>query len=120
MLEVLGENYIRTARAYGLPERLIVYKVRAEERLHPDHAVLGLGIGRLLGGAVLVEIVFARPGPRAARLRSRSRRATSPSCRAPCWWSCAVRRHEPSGRPLLFVDRSRGIRRTDERPGAPA
>ena len=62
MLETMGENFIRTARAYGLSERLITYKYALKNACIPTIAVLGLGIGRLLGGAVLVEIVFARPG----------------------------------------------------------
>ena len=62
MLEVLSENYIRTARAYGLPSRMITYKYALKNAFIPPLAILGLGIGRLLGGAVLVEIVFARPG----------------------------------------------------------
>jgi peptide/nickel transport system permease protein len=62
MLEVLGENYIRTSRAYGLSERLITYKYALKNACIPTIAILGMGIGRLLGGAVLVEIVFARPG----------------------------------------------------------
>ncbi|WP_376800875.1 ABC transporter permease [Candidatus Raskinella chloraquaticus] len=62
MLEILGENHIRTMRAYGLPERLIVYKYALKNACIPIIAILGLGIGRLLGGAVLVEIVFSRPG----------------------------------------------------------
>jgi peptide/nickel transport system permease protein len=62
MLEVMGEPYIRTARAYGLPERLVTYKYALKNACIPTIAILGLGIGRLLGGAVLVEIVFARPG----------------------------------------------------------
>ncbi len=62
MLEVLGQPYIRTARAYGLPARQVVYKYALKNALVPALAVLGLGVGRLLGGAVLIEIVFARPG----------------------------------------------------------
>jgi peptide/nickel transport system permease protein len=62
MLEVMNEPYIRTARAYGLPERLVTYKYALKNACIPTLAILGLGIGRLLGGAVLVEIVFARPG----------------------------------------------------------
>jgi peptide/nickel transport system permease protein len=62
MLETLGENFIRTARAYGLSERLVTYKYALKNACIPTIAVLGLGVGRLLGGAVLVEIVFARPG----------------------------------------------------------
>ncbi len=62
MLEVMAEPYIRTARAYGLPERIVTYKYALKNACIPTLAILGLGIGRLLGGAVLVEIVFARPG----------------------------------------------------------
>lgn len=62
MLEVLNEPYIRTARAYGLPGYQILYKYALKNACVPVLAVLGLGVGRLLGGAVLVEIVFARPG----------------------------------------------------------
>lgn len=62
MLEVMGENYIRTSRAFGLSERLITYKYALKNACIPTITILGLGIGRLLGGAVLIEIVFARPG----------------------------------------------------------
>lgn len=62
LLEVLSSDYIRTARAYGLSKRKIVYKYALKNAGIPTLAVLGLGIGRLLGGAVLVEIIFARPG----------------------------------------------------------
>ena len=62
MLEVMGENYIRTSRAYGLSERLITYKYALKNACIPTITILGLGVGRLLGGAVLIEIVFARPG----------------------------------------------------------
>lgn len=62
MLEVMGENYIRTSRAYGLSERLVTYKYALKNACIPTLAILGMGIGRLLGGAVLVEIVFSRPG----------------------------------------------------------
>ena len=62
MLEVLAEPYIRTARAYGLPPGRIVFAYALKNAIIPPLAILGLGIGRLLGGAVLVEIVFSRPG----------------------------------------------------------
>jgi peptide/nickel transport system permease protein len=62
MLEVLGENYIRTSRAYGLSNRLVTYKYALKNACIPTIAILGMGIGRLLVGAVLIEIVFARPG----------------------------------------------------------
>ena len=62
MLEVMGEAYIRTSRAYGLSEHLVTYKYALKNACIPTITILGMGIGRLLGGAVLVEIVFARPG----------------------------------------------------------
>ena len=62
MLEVLNEPYIRTVRAYGLPVRQVLFKYALKNAFIPPLAILGLGVGRLLGGAVLVEIVFARPG----------------------------------------------------------
>jgi peptide/nickel transport system permease protein len=62
MLEVMGENYIRTARAYGITRRIVTYKYALKNACIPTIAILGMGIGRLIVGAVLVEIVFARPG----------------------------------------------------------
>lgn len=62
MLEVLQAPYIRTAQAYGLPAWQVTYKYALKNACIPVLAVLGLGVGRLLGGAVLVEIVFSRPG----------------------------------------------------------
>jgi peptide/nickel transport system permease protein len=62
MLEILGENHIRTARAFGLPERRIVLRYALKLAVLPTVAVLGVGIGHLLSGAVFAEIVFARPG----------------------------------------------------------
>jgi len=62
LLEVLGEAHIRTARAYGVPERRIVYRNALKLAAIPTVAILGLGVGRLLGGAIFAEIVFARPG----------------------------------------------------------
>ncbi len=62
MLEVLGENYIRTARAFGLPEHLIVFRYALKLAILPTVTLLGVSIGNLLSGAVFAEIVFARPG----------------------------------------------------------
>jgi ABC-type dipeptide/oligopeptide/nickel transport system permease component len=62
MLEVLGSDYIRTARAKGLSERLIVTKHALKNALIPIITVLGLQTGLLLGGAVLTEHIFAWPG----------------------------------------------------------
>ena len=62
MLEVLGEDYIRTARAKGTPRRRIVYTHALRNALIPIVTVVGLYLGLLFGNAVLTEIVFNRPG----------------------------------------------------------
>ena len=62
MLEVLGETYIRTAFAQGIRERVVFYKLALKNALIPVIAVLGVGLGSLIGGAIFVEVIFARPG----------------------------------------------------------
>jgi peptide/nickel transport system permease protein len=62
MLEVLGTNYIRTARAFGLRERLIFYKYALKNAIIPTVAVVSVGLGDLMGGAVFVEVIFSRQG----------------------------------------------------------
>lgn len=62
MLEALGENHIRTARAFGLPPLRIVIGYALRLSIPPTITVIGLGIGQMLSSAVFVEIVFARPG----------------------------------------------------------
>ncbi len=62
MLEVMGENHIRTARAFGLSERRIVMIYALRIAILPVVTVIGVGIGFLLSSAVFAEIVFARPG----------------------------------------------------------
>jgi peptide/nickel transport system permease protein len=62
LLEVMGEDYIRTARAKGLPERRVVWRHGVRSAITPVVTVLGLDIGVLLGGAVITETVFDIPG----------------------------------------------------------
>ena len=62
MLEVMSENHVRTARAFGLPERTIVFKYVLRLAILPTITLIGMGIGILLSSAVFTEIVFARPG----------------------------------------------------------
>jgi peptide/nickel transport system permease protein len=62
MLEVMGENHIRTARAYGLTETTIIYRYALKIAILPTVTVIGVGMGFLISAAVLTEIVFARPG----------------------------------------------------------
>ncbi|MFW6381715.1 MAG: ABC transporter permease [Bacillota bacterium] len=61
-LEILRKDYIRTARAKGLPHKLVVWKHVVKNSLIPVVTVIGLQFGSFLGGAVLTETVFARPG----------------------------------------------------------
>ncbi len=61
-LEVLGEDYVRTARAKGLDERTVLLRHAARNALIPVVTVIGLSFGRLLSGAVIIESVFAWPG----------------------------------------------------------
>ena len=62
MLEVLGSDYVRTARAAGMPERTVVLKYSLKNALGPVMTVIGLQFGALIGGAVLTETVFGIPG----------------------------------------------------------
>lgn len=62
MLEVVGSNYIRVARAYGLRERVIHYRYALKNAVIPSVAIMGVALGHLLGGAVFIELIFNRPG----------------------------------------------------------
>ncbi|MCW3783432.1 ABC transporter permease [Defluviimonas salinarum] len=62
LLEVMGENYIRTARAFGLPERKVVFRYALRVAIIPTIALLAVGLGSILSSAVFVETVFGRPG----------------------------------------------------------
>jgi len=62
MLETMGEDYIRTARAKGLPERQVVIKHGLRAALTPIVTIFGLDLGLLLGGAILTETTFSLPG----------------------------------------------------------
>jgi len=62
MLEVLGEDYIRTARAKGMSEQVVIVRHALRNALLPVITLLGLQLGTLLGGAVITEMVFSWPG----------------------------------------------------------
>ncbi len=62
MLEVLGADYIRTARAKGLPQRMVLYKHALKNALGPLVTVAGLQFSAVMSGAVVVETVFSWPG----------------------------------------------------------
>ena len=62
LLEVMAEDYIRTARAKGLPERTVIFRHGVRSAITPIVTILGLDLGILLGGAILTESVFNIPG----------------------------------------------------------
>lgn len=62
VLEILNEDFVRTAHAKGLAERAVLYKHAVRNALIPVVTVIGLQIGYLIGGTVIVELVFAWPG----------------------------------------------------------
>ncbi len=62
MLEELGQDYVRTARAKGLPERTVVYKHALRNAMIPVVTVIGLQFGALLAGAIVTETIFSWPG----------------------------------------------------------
>jgi peptide/nickel transport system permease protein len=62
MLEVIGQDYVRTARAKGLPERIVIVRHALKNAGIPLITILGLEIGTLLGGAIITETIFAWPG----------------------------------------------------------
>ena len=62
LIDVLDEDYVRTARAKGLPERVVIGRHALRNALGPLATLVGLDLGVLLGGAVVVEFIFAWPG----------------------------------------------------------
>ncbi len=62
MLDVLRQNYIKTARAKGLPERVVIYKHALRNALLPFVTVVALSLPGILGGSAIIEIVFNYPG----------------------------------------------------------
>ena len=62
MLEVMGESYIRAARAFGLPPRTVVFRYALRIAILPTITLIGMGFSGLISGAVFAEVIFARPG----------------------------------------------------------
>ena len=85
LIESMGEDYIRTARAKGLTERRVIWRHGVRSAVTPVLTILGLDIGALLGGAVIAETVFDIPG--IGRLNYQAIvRPTSRSCRGRLSW----------------------------------
>ncbi|MFT2018888.1 ABC transporter permease [Streptomyces sp. 796.1] len=70
MLEVLGEDYIRTARAKGLREPVVIGKHAMRSTMTPVLTILGMDLGALIGGAILTESTFSLPGLGEAAVRA--------------------------------------------------
>jgi len=70
LLETLNEDYVRTARAKGLKERVVISKHAVKNAMIPVATVVGLQLGYILGGSVLTETVFALPGMGRLMIRS--------------------------------------------------
>ena len=70
LLEVLNEDYIRTARAKGVSENTVIVKHAIRNALIPIVTILGFMLGGILGGAVLTETIFALPGMGMAAVRA--------------------------------------------------
>lgn len=62
MLEVMGENYVRSAKAFGLRPRTIVFRYALKVAILPTITLVGVGFGGLISGTVFAEIIFSRPG----------------------------------------------------------
>ena len=62
MIEVMDTDFIRTARAKGLPERTVILRHAMRHAMLPVVTILGIGMGRLIAGSVIIEVVFAWPG----------------------------------------------------------
>ena len=70
MLEVLGQDYVRVARAMGVPERRVIYHLALRNALVPILAVIGVTFAWSLGNAILIEAVFSRPGVGSTMLKA--------------------------------------------------
>ena len=62
MLDILHEDYLRTARAKGLPERRVIFKHALRNASVPIVTVVGIQLGQLIGGVVITETIFSWPG----------------------------------------------------------
>jgi hypothetical protein len=82
MREVLGEDYITSARARGLSERRVVYRHALHAAIAPIMTQFGIDLATLLGGAIITEMVFNLPGVRKGDRRSCAQ--PGPPCRARC------------------------------------
>ncbi len=81
LLDVMGLDYVRTARAKGLKERLVVFRHAFRNALLPIITIVGLQLGGLLGGAILTETIFGLPGMGTIMVTNRSMPGITRFCR---------------------------------------
>src|SRR5271168_1447691 len=62
MLEALGQDFVRTARAKGLPERLVIFRHALRNALIPIITIFALDLPVLIGGSIIIEEIFSLPG----------------------------------------------------------
>ena len=74
MLEVKRSDFVRTARSKGLPERLVLYRHMLKNALIPVVTLTGVEVGSLLGGTVIIELVFTWPGVSTLLITAANRR----------------------------------------------
>ncbi len=74
MLDVVGQEYVTTARAKGLPERVVIVRHAFRNALIPIITIIGLQLPRLFGGAIIIETIFAWPGMGMMMIQSITRR----------------------------------------------
>ena len=108
MVETLGEDYIRTARAKGLPERVVTVKHALRAGLTPIVTAAGLDLGLLLGGAIITEQIFNLPGLGPPRGRCRGRLGPARDHRRHARGGRVHHRRELHRRPALHGHRPEG------------
>ena len=118
MLDTLGEDYIRTARAKGLPERIVIRKHALRAGLTPIVTAAGLDLAGLLGGAIITEAIFSLPGLGALSISVGRRRRPAGDRRHHAGDRDVHHRGQPDRRPAVRRHRPAGEARMTDRPGA--
>ena len=106
MLEVLGADYMRTARAKGLTERDVVTRHGLRNAMLPVVTLIGIDFGTVIGVAVLTETVFSWPGLGSEIADAVTRRDCASSPRTDARRRARVRDHQPARRPVVRLVRS--------------
>ena len=108
MLEVMGEDYVRTARAKGVVPWRVVFKHSLRNAMLPTITVIGLLVGLLMGGSILTETIFSWPGVGQITLESVGRRDYAMIQGVVLYGAAALRPHKPPCRRALRRPRPQG------------